>query len=166
MKIAALVLAALSFVPSSAARSFVHEYLVSRDGPLEKGSRIATAPLPNGIVLAYVFGDGWCGATGGCTLLILKSSGSSYRVVGARLAVKLPVYVLSSETHGEPQIGLIRAGDGRSYRGGLWYPETIVSFDGRSYGGVDRLDPELKVGELKGREAISWVENGEFGASL
>ena len=148
-------------MPSSGVRNFVHSYLANRSEPIEKGSRIATTTLPNGTVLAYVFGAAWCGATGGCTLLILTPSGPSYRVIGTRLAVKLPVYVLDSETYGEPQLGLIRAGSGRQYNGGLWYPETIVSFNGHSYGGADTPDPALKLGELKGREAIIWSARNE-----
>jgi hypothetical protein len=107
-------------------------------------------------VLAYVFGDYWCGATGGCVLLILKPNKSSYRVVGERLAVQLPVYVLDSESYGEPDLGLIRAGSGREYRSGLWYPETIVTFDGHSYGEIGTSDPQLEPGEIRGRQTIFW----------
>ena len=162
MKIVALLVAALSFMPSSGVRSFVHSYLETQHGPIEAGSRLATATLPHGIVLAYVSGAGWCGTTGGCTLLILKTYGTSYRVVGTRLAVQLPLYVLDSESHGEPQLGLIRAGNGRRYRGGLWSPETIVSFDGHSYVDADTLDPALKLGERKGREALFPTHDNGF----
>lgn len=155
MKIAALILAALSFTPSSGVRSFVHDYLTSRHGRIERGSRIAAATLANGTVLAYIFGSQWCGATGGCVLLVLKPNGSSYRVIGSKTPVKLPIYVLERARYGEPGLGLIYAGSGQTYRGGLWYPEGIVPFDGHSYGGVERLpDRFLKLGELQGRETI------------
>jgi hypothetical protein len=156
MRIAALILAALSLMPSSGVRTFVRDYLVTRHGPIEKGSRIAASTLPNGTVLAYVFGDYWCGATGGCVLLILKPNGSSYRIIGERFAVKLPIYVLDSMRHGEPDLGLIRAGSAREYRGGLWYPESIATFDGYTYGDAARSDPDLRLGEIKGHEIISW----------
>lgn len=155
MKIVALVLAAISFMPSQAVRRFVHNYWMSRYGQVKK-ARIAAATLSNGTVLAYVFGDGWCGATGGCHLLILEPNGSSYRVIGSA-PVKLPIYVLNSKRYGEPDIGVIYAGSGELYRGGLWYPEGIISFDGHSYPhGVGVPDRFLKVGELQGREIMFW----------
>lgn len=157
MKIAALISVILSLVPDPGARSFVHEYLANRHGPIDTHSRIASATLKNGTVLAYVFGPQWCGATGGCTLLILKRRGSSYRLLGSKTPVKLPVYVLNTIKHGETNLGLIYAGDGHLFRGGLWSSEGIVSFDGHSYGGVGRLpDRFLPLGEREGREVIFW----------
>ena len=59
--------------------------------------------------IVYISGPGWCGS-GGCTMLILEPSGSSFNVLGKVTIVQLPIRVLHSTSHGHPDIGVLVQG--------------------------------------------------------
>lgn len=75
----------------------------------------------------YVSGQGWCG-TGGCTLIVLAPSDSTFQVIGRATIVQLPIRVLHRIRYGRPDIGVWVQGGGAQ----PGY-EAILSFDGRRY---------------------------------
>ena len=75
----------------------------------------------------YVSGEKWCGS-GGCALLVLKSNGASYAVVGRTTITRLPIRLLASKTHGWSDIGVWVEGGG--IEPGY---EALLPFDGVSY---------------------------------
>jgi hypothetical protein len=78
----------------------------------DKLTRYSATSVPNtGVVLAYLQGPTWCGS-GGCTLLILRASGTSYKVTGKVLAVHTPIYDLQKLTNGLPELGVWVQGGG------------------------------------------------------
>lgn len=97
-------------------------------------------------ILVYISGWLWC-ASGGCTLVILEPSGSSFKVLGRVTTVKPPVRVLNSISHGLPDIGVYVQGGGivNGYEG-------VLSFDGANYPISPSLPPAQKATkpEVKG----------------
>ena len=79
------------------------------------------------VALVYLAGMNWCG-TGGCNLLILRPAESGWEQVGNISRVSLPVRVLSTSTHGLPDLGVTVSGGG-----GPPAYEAKASFDGRAY---------------------------------
>jgi hypothetical protein len=61
--------------------------------------------------IVYVSGQGWCGS-GGCMLLILEPSGSTFKILGKVTIVQLPVRLLPSMKNGYPDIGVTVQGGG------------------------------------------------------
>ena len=61
--------------------------------------------------VVYVSGGGWCGS-GGCLLLVLKSKGTSYEVVGRTAIERPPIRVLATKTNGWRDIGVWVVGGG------------------------------------------------------
>jgi len=78
-------------------------------------------------VIAYITGPSWCGS-GGCTMLILTTEGSRYRVVAKVTIVRPPIRVLATKSHGWHDLSMQAQGGGitNSYEVGLY-------FNGRSY---------------------------------
>ncbi len=79
------------------------------------------------VALAYLVGMNWCGS-GGCNLLILRQTRTGWEPVGNVSRVRPPVRVLSTSTHGLPDLGVTVSGGG-----GPPAYEAKVAFDGRSY---------------------------------
>jgi hypothetical protein len=78
-------------------------------------------------VIVFLTGWGWCG-TGGCTVLLLEQSGSSYKLIGKIPAVHLPVKVLPTKTNGWHDITIWEQG------GGINPGYTaILKFNGKRY---------------------------------
>jgi hypothetical protein len=83
----------------------------SRFGP-DRTTRYSAAEVPNTkFIIAYLQGDTWCGS-GGCTLLVLKPSGSSYSVAGKILAVHAPILDMNKITKSFPELGVWVRGGG------------------------------------------------------
>jgi hypothetical protein len=83
----------------------------SRFGPDRSTRYSAVAASKAGLVVAYLQGSAWCGS-GGCTLLILKPSGSSYKVYSKILLVHEPIMDLRKVTNGLPELGVWVQGGG------------------------------------------------------
>jgi len=85
--------------------------------------------------LIYVTGPDWCG-TGGCVLLVLKRDGASWQVVNWTPAVRPPIRVLDSKTHGWRDLGIQRAGGGikAAY-------EEVRGFNGIKYSAKQSVKP-------------------------
>ncbi len=83
----------------------------SRFGP-DRSTRYSAVGVPNTeLVVAYLQGSTWCGS-GGCTLLILRPSGSLYEVISKVLAVHTPILELRKTTNGLPEFGVWAQGGG------------------------------------------------------
>ena len=113
-------------------RKFLQTYLKDSVLGEDKTTRYSSATVDLGgdrgrETVVYVSGQDWCG-TGGCHLLVLKSNGSSYEIVGRRAATRLPIRVLESKTNGWRDIGVWVQGGG--IQPGY---EAQLSFDGKSY---------------------------------
>src|SRR5436190_1567725 len=89
--------------------------------------------------IVYLMGGEWCGS-GGCTMLILASEASSFRVVTKITITRPPIRVLSSTSHGWHSIGVWVAG-------GRIEPafEAELSFDGKSYPGNPSVPPARRL---------------------
>jgi hypothetical protein len=97
--------------------------------------------------IVYLSSNGWCG-TAGCTMLILAPQGTSFRVVSKIPAVRLPIRVLGSKTHGWHDIGVI----GRKSATEPLY-ESVLSFNGTSY--PDLSDGDDLHGKMEGKIVMS-----------
>jgi hypothetical protein len=79
------------------------------------------------LTVVYLSGQLWCGS-GGCTLLILKSSDAEYSILGKVSLANLPIRLLNSRHHGSPDIGIVVKGGGISSA-----HEVALQFDGSHY---------------------------------
>ncbi len=80
-----------------------------------------------GQVFVYLADQQWCGS-GGCTLLILATEGSSYRTVTRITIVRPPICLLATKSNGWYDISV-------GVQGGGIQPgyEAKLSFDGKTY---------------------------------
>lgn len=100
--------------------------------------------------IVYVSGQGWCGS-GGCTMLILEPTGSSFRVLGRVTIVQLPIRLLPSMSNGHPDVGVGVQGGGVNSR-----YEAVLSFDGNTYPKNPSIPPALKTTAVpRGRVIIA-----------
>lgn len=104
--------------------------------------------------IVYIYGETWCGS-GGCTMLILEPTGSSFKELGWVSIVQLPIVVLPSMHNGHPDIGV-------GVRGGGILPgyEALLRFDGKSYPGNPSVPPARKVTGIKGEVVVSPSDDG------
>lgn len=97
------------------------------------------------------FTDQFSCGSGGCSMLVLESQGSSYRVVTSITIVRLPIRVLKTETNGWYDIAVIVAGGGIQ----VGY-EAELAFDGKSYPRNPTVPPARRLVEkVPGEIAIS-----------
>lgn len=145
----------ISDVPSRSLKAFLRSYL-SLGGriPPDTTTRITTYRVKTGdgkieVDIVYVSGQGWCGS-GGCTLLIVECSATSFKVLGKVTVVQLPVFLMPSMTHGYPDIGVIV----RGIRVGSAY-EAELSYDGISYPENPSSPPSRPLKGIKGKVIIA-----------
>ena len=95
--------------------------------------------------------EGWCGS-GGCTTLILKQDGSSWKMVTKITNTRLPIRVLSTSSHGWHNIGILVAGGGitNGY-------EAELLFNGKTYPKNPTVPPARKLkGKPTGKVVLDW----------
>jgi hypothetical protein len=146
-----------SGVPAEALKVYLRNYLTSGGRfPPDLTTRITTVRVRTedgkSVDVVYVSGQGWCGS-GGCTLVILESADSTFKVLGRVTIVQLPVRLLSSSKNGYPDIGVIVAGGG--IQPGY---EAVLSFNGASYPGNPSLPPAREVSGAQGKVIIASTE--------
>jgi hypothetical protein len=98
--------------------------------------------------IVYVSGQRWCGS-GGCTMLILEPTQSSFKLLGRVTIVQLPIRLLSSTSDGRPDIGVRVQGGG--VQSGY---EAVLSFDGKSYPRNPSIPPARKATTSRGKVII------------
>jgi hypothetical protein len=87
--------------------------------------------------LVYISGQQWCGS-GGCTVLLLKSDQSSFRVVQKFTLVQLPIRVLSTTTAGWRDLAFwVRGGGSLSTR-------VVLRYNGSKYPTNPSTAPSLQ----------------------
>jgi hypothetical protein len=135
--------------PSEALKAYVQNYLSGFGSPPDMATKIkvATVTTANGKAqnIVYVSGGGWCGS-GGCTLLILEPTGSTFKLLGSVTIVQLPIRVLVSTNDGRPDIGVTVQGGGivEGY-------EAVLSFDGGKYPSNPSMPPARKATAVQGK---------------
>ena len=89
--------------------------------------------------LVYLSGPEWCGS-GGCSLLILRSDGPSWKVITQTTVTQLPIRVLSAKANGWHDVTVW-------VRGGGIQPgyEARLRFNGRKYPGNPSVLPAQKL---------------------
>lgn len=145
--------------PSEALKDYLRSYL-NLGGKVapDTTTRITAASVRNDDSkteedIVYVSGPGWCGS-GGCTMLILETSGSSFKVLGNVTVVQLPIRLLHSMSHGHPDIGVLVQGGGI-----LSGYEAVLSFDGKGYPSNPSMPPARQVAAARGKVIIATTEN-------
>ena len=89
---------------SAAMNNRLRAFLQQTSGPEEKTERYAAALVNGDEVVVYLTGRTECG-TGGCSLLILRPDGFSFKEIGYATTVWLPIRVLRTQTNGRMDIG-------------------------------------------------------------
>jgi hypothetical protein len=145
--------------PSEQLKTYLRGYL-SLEGkvPPDTTTRITVARTDcDGIEteedVVYVSGQRWCGS-GGCTMLILEPTKSSFKVLGRVTIVQLPIKLLTSRSDGYPDIAVRVQGGG--IQSGY---EAVLSFNGKSYPKNPSMRPARKVAAAQGKVLIATTEN-------
>jgi hypothetical protein len=137
-------------------RKFLQGYLGEPRFKQEKNTRYFSAfvDLTGGArkdVIVYLTGDAWCG-TGGCTMLVLLPSESSYQAIARVPAVWPPIRTLISKTNGWHDIGVWLQGGG--IQPGY---ESELAFDGKSYSTNPSVPPAQP---LQGKVVVRMTDVG------
>jgi len=104
-------------------------------------------------VIVYISGQTWCGS-GGCIMLILKPTGSSYKIISKITIVRSPIRMLQSTTNGWHDIGVWVQGGG--IRHGY---EAVLAFNGKKYPGNPSVPPARRLSQkTEGEIVISGQE--------
>ncbi|MGD0886563.1 MAG: hypothetical protein ABSA46_17120 [Thermodesulfovibrionales bacterium] len=105
-------------------------------------------------VLVYMLGDSWCGS-GGCSLLVLKQNGSSWRIITETTVTQPPIRVLATTYHGWHNIGVWVQGGG--VQPGY---EAELRFNGRTYPRNPTVPPARRLKEnITGEVVIPSKQN-------
>jgi hypothetical protein len=141
-------------------KAFLQDYLKSGSNEFDKTTRYsaAFADLSGGDapeVVVYVSGRAWCGS-GGCSMLILRPDGASFRVTTRTTIARPPIRVLQTTTNGWHDVGVWVQG------GGIQPGYTAVfSFNGESYASTPSVPPARQSTGVPGGEIlISKSEEG------
>jgi hypothetical protein len=89
--------------------------------------------------IVYILGSGWCG-TGGCSMLILTTQNTHYKVITRTTVTQLPIRVLSTRTNGWLDLAVWVSGGGIR----LGY-EAKLAFNGRRYRSNPTVAPAKKL---------------------
>ena len=127
---------------------FLRAYASGDDTPKDTAVRYFAAKIPgSNMIIAYLDGRYLCG-TSGCSSLILRPSGRSYKILGDIGAHRPPIRLLSTKHYGMPDFSVWVQG------GGLQpgYQAT-VQFDGKEYGNPT-APPSRKISDRLGQTLI------------
>ena len=130
---------------ASSLRTFLQHY--AKDSPPREGDKgryaYAFVDLDGDRtpeVIVYLSGAGWCGS-GGCTMLVLSHTNSSFELVTKTTLVRLPIRVLASTSHGWRDI-VVWVGGGGILNG----HEVGLCFDGETYPSNPSIPPAAPLG--------------------
>jgi hypothetical protein len=143
--------------PNEPLKAYLRDYLsLGGKVPRDTTIRITTVKVKaddgKAEDVVYISGEGWCGS-GGCTLLMLEPTESSFKVLGRVTIVQLPVRLLPSTSHGYPDIGVTVQGGG--VQAGY---EAVLSFNGKNYPRNPSLPPARKAPAVLGNVIIANTE--------
>jgi hypothetical protein len=139
--------------------TFLRAYLAKGAAVDASATRFASTTVragrPNQEVVVYVSGRDWCGA-GGCHLLVLVPQAGSFRVIGRVTIARPPIRVLTTFSHGRPDLAVWVQGGG--IQPGY---QARLSFDGRRYPGNPSMLPARPMKHAAaGRTIITGDEPG------
>lgn len=101
------------------------------------------------IILATSFG--WCGATGGCTMFILRNTDGEPELISKTTIVHTPVRVLNSRTNGWSDLEVRARKDAFS----SWRAKLV--FDGCGYTSNPTMSPAEGVSGLPGETILDSI---------
>ena len=143
--------------PNEPLKAYLRDYLsLGGKVPPDATTRITSVKVKTDdgkvVDIVYVSGQRWCGS-GGCTLLILEPTESTFKVLGRVTIVQLPVRLLPSTNNGHPDIGVSVRGGGiqEGY-------EAVLSFNGERYPRNPSLPPARKATRIQGKVIIANTE--------
>ena len=139
-------------------QSYLSDRIDGRDASLKVsfGSIKSEDRFDNRYVV-YVYGKTACGS-GGCYLLILDKTKKGFGVVGELPAVRRPIKILTTFSHGYPDISVWVQGGGEV--NGF---EAKIPFDGSAYPKDPYSFPAVKMAKpQKGRILISQTSKCEY----
>ena len=119
-------------ISKSAVKVFLQNELMDDNWtPQEKAARRFVAAFVDlngdGIEEVVIYLPSDCGS-GGCSMYVLQTSGSSWREAAYRPIVQLPVRMLASRSHGWRDLSVVVSG------GGVIHPYIdVYSYNGRKY---------------------------------
>lgn len=140
--------------------AFLQRYLTQLKAGPDTTTRFTAASLgvqaARPAVVVYVSGRTWCG-TGGCMLLVLEPTASTFRVLGRTTITRPPIRVLRSAHHGLPDLSVSVAG------GGIRQPYVaVLTFDGVQYPSSPTIPPARRASvPASGRVVIHGEVEGE-----
>ncbi len=102
----------------------------------------------------------WCGS-GGCTMLVLAPTGSSYKIVGRVTITRPPIRVLVTKSHGWHDIGVWVQGGG--IQPGY---EAKLSFNGKTYPSNPSVPPARRLTKDAAGETVIPLTAFEQGKPL
>jgi len=124
---------------------FLQKY-AGADGFEDRTTRysVAQVSINNGpaMKLVYLSGQSWCGS-GGCTALLLKEVGMTFKIVNKFTLARLPIHVLPSTTKGWHDMTMPVRGGGVSDR------VAILRYNGSRYPGNPSTAPTLSSSKLE-----------------
>lgn len=150
--------------PNESVRRFLQDYLNVSDLPDDGTARFTTASADlnddgKAERVVYITGHAWCG-TGGCNLLILSPTDTTYKVIGKISITRPPIRMLSTKSNGWHDISVWVAGGG--IQPGY---EAKLSFDGKMYLSNPSVPPALPLITKVSRESTHF-QRGERYRSL
>ncbi len=99
-------------IDGNSAVRFLRTYVEQSRFGADRSTHVAVANVVGTkFAVAYLQGNTWCGS-GGCTLLVLKSMGLSYEVIGKVTTAGAPIVFLGAKNGGFPEIGVWVQGGG------------------------------------------------------
>lgn len=141
-------------VASNRLREFLRKYVDKTAQNAAVGTYYTSADVDlNGDgkneVIVYLTGNAWCGS-GGCTVLILALTDSSFDVVGTTTVVRLPIRVSPKKSHGWDDIIV------RVQGGGITHAyDAVLPFNGKTYPHNPTVPPAVPAkGAKQGRVVI------------
>lgn len=143
--------------PNSTAENLLRSFLQNYDEVLAGGHDRTTRYFaafvdlngdgaPEAVV--YLSGGGWCGS-GGCTMLILARTDSTFRVVTKITITRPPIRVLTSTSRGWHNIAVWVQGGG--IRPGY---EAELRFDGKAYPSNPSTPPARRMAERAAGQVV------------
>lgn len=140
-------------------RGFLQGYLQS-GGHSDNTARysVANVSLNNNkkAFVIYITGDAWCGS-GGCTAMIVKPEGQSFKVINKITLARLPIQILPTKTRGWYDLAMpVGGGGSTSHR------FALLKFNGKKYPSNPSTATLVKPTGLAAGRSLPLKEPGEL----
>lgn len=140
-------------------RRFLRTFMYDPELPKDEIVRFSAARVPGtDLTVVYISGRYVCG-TGGCSILVLRPAGNSFRNLSDSPALFSPVTILKTRHKGLPDLG-VWCRCATSPKWGTYGYQAALRFDGRRY----KLDAAARLARdthyVKGKILISQDDPG------